>query len=561
MEQATNKTAREIEILKQGSIHAWLTFEHIKTETGQELDFYNHRYLHDIYSDDSPFLACRKAGQIGFSTMAILKTIWLCRNKHMDCGYILPTEEMVQKFVGSKVNRLAQQNEVINKWFKEKDSISQKQIDENYIHYLGAMTNRSAIMLSLDLLCADEYDKAPQEILEIYDSRLQHSKFGWKWVFSNPTIPDFGVDKFWAISDKKKWHIKHSCGEIYILDEDCIDYQTEIYRCPKCKQEITDEERRLGEWKKTDEGKYSGYWIPLWLNPKISASKIAEYKRTKTAEYFYNFVAGLPYVNANDALSERALERCLSPQPNTQGGRVIIGLDSGNNLYYVMGNKEGIFFQGYCETPEENKQSHRFPVDTYDPYDEIEKRLLEYPRSIIFSDQGGDLIGIRKLQAKYPGRVFLVWFSKETKNKELLRWGEGEEYGKVLADRNRVMQLVVDEINEQRITFNGTKEDWEPLFKHALNIYRVKEIIGDESDPVYGWRFVWHRKSDDHLFLALCYLMIGMDRFSEDLAVIVKKDPFIKDVPTGYQENSLQPLNAKIIKKEQEWIRGDVIDF
>ena len=123
-------------------------------------------------------------------------------------------------------------------WFKDKNSIKQKQIGENYIFYLGAQTDRSAIMLSLDMLVADEYDKSPHDILEIYNSRLQHSNYGYKWVFSNPTIPDFGVDRFWAMSDKKMWHIKHSCLNIYPMTEDCIDYVQEKYICPHCKGEI-----------------------------------------------------------------------------------------------------------------------------------------------------------------------------------------------------------------------------------------------------------------------------------------------------------------------------------
>lgn len=237
--------------LSQISIRNWILENAIKTENGKELDFHTHRYLRDIYTDTSPYLVCLKAGQIGFSTMAILKTIWLCKNRRLNIGYILPTVEMVQKFVGSKVNPIAQQNPVIHQWMKDKDSVTQKQIGENFIHYLGSQTDLSAIMLSLDLLVGDEFDKSPQSILETYDSRLQHSEYGWKWLFSNPTIPDFGVDRFWQESDKKMWHITHSCQENYILDESCIDYKTETYRCPKCLEEITDEERRMGEWIKT----------------------------------------------------------------------------------------------------------------------------------------------------------------------------------------------------------------------------------------------------------------------------------------------------------------------
>lgn len=507
-------------LLDNLSIHSWINSNAIKTETGKPLDFHEHRYLFDIYRDTSPYLCCIKAGQIGFSTMAILKTIWLSRNQRIDIGYILPTVEMVQKFVGSKVNRMAQQNPIINSWFKEKDSISQKQIDENYIFYLGAQTDRSAIMLSLDMLVADEYDKAPQEVLETYESRLQHSRYGYKWVFSNPTIPDFGVDRFWNMSNKKVWHVKHSCGEIYPLDESCIDYTAEVYRCPKCKDEINDECRRKGEWIATAEGKWSGYWIPLWIAPHMSADKIAEYKRTKSKEYFYNFVAGLPYINTTNMLSQGILESNLIDKVNSQDGRIIIGVDTGHNIHYTLANKDGIFYHGYCKSVAED------PTPGYDPYEELDALMHRFPRSIMVADQGGDLIGIRKLQAKYKGRVYLCWFTKETKNHELFRWVDeenGVQVCKVLVDRNRAIQLVVDELKEQRFPIWGSREDWQPYFDHWLNIYRVQEVQGEEGDPQYNWRWVWKRKGADHWALATVYARVGLDRFSQDLATIIHK--------------------------------------
>lgn len=522
-----DKEATNIKDLENVSIHAWIYANGIKTESGQPLDFRQHRYLFDIYRDESPLLCCIKAGQIGFSTMAILKTIWLTQNKKLDVGYILPTVEMVQKFVGSKVNRMAQQNPVIQNLMKDKDSISQKQIGENYIFYLGAMTDRSAIMLSLDLLVADEYDKAPQEILEIYDSRLQHSRYGYKWVFSNPTIPDFGVSRYWDISDKKMWHIKHSCGEIYPMTEECIDYDAEIYRCPHCKGEIDDECRRMGEWVKTAKGKWSGYWIPLWIAPHMGADKIAEYKRTKSKEYFYNFVAGLPYINTADMLSQQILESNLIDQLNTQEGRIIIGVDTGHNIHYTLANKDGIFFHGYCPSVEEN------PTPGYDPYDTLDRLMQRFPRSIMIADQGGDLIGIRKLQAKYRGRVFLCWFTKETRTQQIIRWAENDEEGKVLVDRNRAIQLVVDEMKEQRFPIWGNKEEWQPYFNHWLNIYRTREIQGDEGDPQYNWRWVWKRKGADHWALATVYARVGLDRFAQDLATVIHKESVMTDVPKG----------------------------
>lgn len=407
-------------------------------------------------------------------------------------------------------------------WVKDKDSIKQKQLGKNSIFYLGSQTDRSAIMLSLDLLVGDEYDKSPQGTLETYDSRLQHSEYKWKWIFSNPTIPDFGVDRFWQLSDQKKWHIKHGCGKIYVLDESCIDYTQEKFICPQCKTEITDENRRMGEWAATAQGKWSGYWIPLWINPMISAEEIAEKKRDKSAEFFANFVAGLAYINSTNMLTQQILESNLLDQANMQEGRIIIGVDTGHNIHYTLANKDGIFFHGYCPSVAEMDFK-----PGYDPYDEIEKLLIKFPRSIIVADQGGDLIGIRKLQAKYPGRVWLCWFTKPTKNQEIIRWVDNEagvSVCKVLVDRNRMIQSVVDEWKEQRFPVYGKLEDWQPFFNHCLNIYRVKEIEGqDENDPQYGYRWIWKRKGPDHWMLSTVYARVGLDRFAQDLARVIHK--------------------------------------
>ena len=538
-------------LLDQLSIHAFIQNNQIKTETGKELDFKTHRYLFDIYRDNSPYLCCIKAGQIGFSTMAIIKTIWIAKYKKLNIIYILPTVEMMQKFVGSKVNPLGQQNPIISSFMRDKDSVSQKQVGENFINYVGAQTSLSAIMLSADMLISDEHDKSPQNILETFDSRLQHSEFGWKWVFSNPTIPDFGVDRHWNMSDKKKWHIKHACQEIYVFDEDCIDYDQEKYICPKCKGEIAYEDIRRGEWVATAEGKWSGYWIPLWINPMMKASKIAEKKRNNTKEYFANFVAGLPYINTSDALSQKIMESNLIDKANQQEGRIIIGCDTGHNIHVTLANKDGIFFHQYIPSIAEN------PTPGYDPYDELEKFLIRFPRSILVSDQGGDLIGIRKLQAKYRGRVFLCWFVKETRNQQIIRWVDEEDgkiVGKVLVDRNRMVQTVVDEWKEQRFPIYGKKEDWQPFFEHCLNIYRVQEIKGEENDPQYGWRWVWKRKGADHFLMSTVYARVGIDRFAQDLATVIKKGGVMQGVEkAGNFTITSEPDNPLGIYQEKEW--------
>lgn len=520
-------------LLPQVSLRAFINENQIRTETGEVLDFKKYRFMRDVYSDTSALICCMKCAQIGFTTYEIIKSAHECRNDAIDILYVLPTADDVKRFSGGKTNKIIAWNPALQEWTKDKDSVEQKQFGKNTIYYQGSWTERAALMITAKKLVVDEYDRCKQDIVEQYDSRLQSIANPKKAFFSNPSKPDYGIDLWYQKSDQKKWFITHSCGKHYVMDENCIDYKAEIYRCPHCKGEIIDEERRMGGWVATSTGEWSGYWIPLWIAPWMPAHKIAEMKREKTPEFFANFVAGLPYLNTNDMLSMPMLESNLIKRVNDQSGRIVIGVDTGHNIHYTIGNKQGIFYHGYIQSVAENENSAT-PIPNYDPYDELDKLMgIRFPNAIMVADQGGDLIGIRKLQAKYKGRVFLCWFTKETRNQQIIRWAEGDEYGKVLVDRNRAIQIVVDEIKEKRFPIWGDNEEWKPYFAQWLNIYRVRETQGEEGDPQYNWRWVWKRKGADHWALATVYMRVGLDRFGQDLASVVSKDDWVNTLPTA----------------------------
>lgn len=503
---------------------AFIQENQIRTEAGDILDFHKYRFMYDIYVDRSPLICCMKAAQIGFTTYEILKSAHECKNDGIDLIYVLPTADDVKKFSGGKTNKMISQNPVFQTWTKDKDSIEQKQFGNNTIYYQGSWTERAALMITAKKLVVDEYDRCKPEIVEQYDSRLQSIANPKKAFFSNPSIPDFGIHKLYQMSDQKKWHITHVCGKTFVMDENCINYDLLIYQCPHCKSEITDEERRMGEWVATAQGEWSGYWIPLWIAPWMSAKKIAEAKHgsktqpAKSPEFFANFVAGLPYVGGGNKVSAQTIVRCLNAAINDQEGRIIIGVDTGLPIHYVLANKKGYFHYGKCSDPSTGK----------DPYDDLRALLNRFPSSIIIADQGGDLIGIRKLQADFPGRVFLVWYRRDAKNQEIITWGKDAEYGKVIADRNRLIQLFIDEMLDKRVTFNGTESEWQEYITHWMNIYRTWE-----ENALGVKEFKWERQGPDHWVHASVYARIGLDRYSETMAKIVDTGGIYEDMNTG----------------------------
>lgn len=433
--------------LEQISPIAWIQEHNLLTSTGQPFDFHNHFYLFDPFCDLSPLQVTMKAAQIGYTeSIGIAKMMWVTKHIGLDTIYVLPTATDAREMVSSKVNRIVNQNPILQEYVKDKDSVEQKQVGENLIYFRGSWFERAALMVSADLLIMDEYDRAKLEIMEQYSSRLQHSKFRWQWLFSNPSVKNQGVDKYWQLSDKRHWMITCPCGEEqYLSWPESIDPKRQEYVCKACGGVLSDEIRRRGEWIPLgdENAQWRGYWINLMMNPTVPASRILEYFKTKSTEYFWNFVLGLPYVGSGNSVSQDMIFRNLTPELNDQSGRIVIGVDTGLKLHYVCGNEQGLFM-----------------YDTAKDYDDIERLMMRWPRSIVVMDEGGDIIGSRKLREKYPGRVFLCHFSTDRKTLQLVRWGQNDESGHVSADRNRLIQLVIDEFTDSRIPLEGDSTKW-----------------------------------------------------------------------------------------------------
>lgn len=495
-----------MELLEQISIHRWIQKYQVKNEKGDLIDFYDHPFLFDIYRDKSQNLTVMKGAQVGLSTLEIIKNIYDAKHNKMDIIYTLPTDADVNVFVGGKVNRIIAQNPIMLEYTKDKDSVEQKQIGESMLYFRGTWTAKAAIMVTADRLVHDEKDSSKGIVINEYQARLQHSKFKQTHTFSHPSTPGTGVSNDWEQSDQKHWFVTcPHCEKKQYLSWDTtnpdmmsIDLEKEIFVCKKCGGELSDDVRRHGKWiAKYPEREHSGYWVPLLIAPYVSAKEvIKKYNDPDTTEeFFYNKVLGLPYVGRGNKLSrellmQNVLDEMLTPDSDA---RVVIGVDTGIKIDYVLGSQKGLFYAGQA-----------------DDYDVLDSYMKRWPKAITVIDQGGDLIGCRKFAARWPGRVYLCLFNEDRKTKELVRWGKKDEQGAVTADRNRMIQLVVDEFSDKRIPLQGTENDWHEYWMDWNNLSRIK-IVDSTTQQFKGYK--WVRNGRDHLALATVYWRIGMSKF------------------------------------------------
>ena len=531
------------------SIIAWIAENDIKNERGEPIDFKSHLFLYDIYRDFSPLQVGFKAAQVGWTTMATLKNFYLAEKKHMDSVYTVPTQNDVYTLVGTKVNRIIASNPYLKNLVANQDSMERKQIGSNVIYYRGTMTEREALMVSSDLNIHDEEDRSDQNVVQQYRSRLQHSKYKWEWHFSNPSVEGNGVSRYWANSDQKHWFITcEGCKkEQYLFWPDSVDIERGCYQCKFCHAVLSDEDRRVGEWRKKITAivpDYSGYWVSLLMTPWTPAKEIIKLFNTKSKEYFWNFVLGLPYVGEGNKVTPDIIYRNLVRTLNKQK-KVVIGVDSGIIKHFVCGNEQGLFHFGKTER-----------------WEDIVSLLDRFDGSIAVIDAMPDITGPRKLQEQFPGRVFLCHYARDRKTQQVIRWGQHEEAGNVLVDRNRAIQMVIDEFADRRIPLEGNRDDWSEFYSHWDTLYRVTE-----NDTLGVPQINWLSSTGmDHWIHSVVYWRTGMDKYGFGEAEImgqpitvdaqagpeIKLDSTFKAVtPTG--EDPVQATLEGLKELQEDW--------
>ena len=557
----------ELKVLAEHYTDAWVDYHNIKTEKGEPIEWTHHQFLIDIYNDQSDNLVVTKAAQIGLSTLEIIKNIRDAEKQRMDIIYTLPTDGDVGIFVGGKVNRIISNNPHLSRLTADKDSIEQKQIGKSMIYFRGTWSKKAAIMVTGDRLVHDEKDSSKQDVIADYQARLQHSKFKQTHVFSHPSVPNSGVDIEWQMSDQKEWFIKcpHCKYEQFMMWDTenpakmNVDMVNKTFICRKCRGVLSDTDRSIGRWiarksmEKHPEIKWSGYHISLLMAPWISAEYIVNkynecMQGKQTMDFFYNKVLGLAYAGSGNVVTEDMIKGAWINKKNLYKGRLVIGVDTGLFLRYVVGNQQGLV--GYGQMTDYMPDD----VNKLALNETLEYWLIKFPESIMVLDQQGDIIGSRKLREKYPGRVFLCHYARDRKTMQLIRWGQNDETGNVLADRNRMIQLVVDEFRDKRFKlYNGeTKETWHEYWLHWSHIYRVME-----EDTLGVKRGIWMRSDRDDWVHATIYWRIGVDRFGGRGGIAVVEDKLQPDSyvmnPEGTVDFNPDELFGKQISKDEPW--------
>lgn len=496
---------------------------------GDALDFTTHPFLAEPYRDTHRELVFLKGAQLGFSTLSIVRTLWAVTRFPIAAIYTFPTTDDVSRFTAARINpivlsssfltdRILNVNSVRMKQFALQPVASNPHGATSTIYFNGAQNEKDATTADADLLIHDEEDKSNPQIIEQYESRLDHSKYKWKIRLSTPSMPGAGIDRAFRASDQRQWLLRcPSCNHDFEMKfPDCItpDSIEEVeagtpahYVCPRCRRPLPEEARASGRWVAMAPGpdKSHGYAISQMAAPWITAERIL-YRRAKATweQDFWNLVMGIPWIDSTEAMTREAILSRQDPMRSMEstGSGTYIGIDVGKMIDVVVDTVE----DGIPRT---------IHMGRYADWNDLDLVVRRFGAACVVIDAFPEEHAAREFQKRFPG---VVWRCSYLTNPTAPReWKWDQEIGLVKVPRTEVLTQSAKELLTLQILprFDGSPA-WEAFIRHHEASQKVPVFIEGIEESRIVERYQWIERGPDHMFHARTYAMIA------------RKSPFIQ---------------------------------
>jgi hypothetical protein len=462
---------------------------------GRPFTFDRHEYLIEPYQDDHPYQVEMKAAQLGLTSRAMLKAIHSARyGSYRGILYLFPNKTDVTDFSKGRVDPLIDENtETVGKWIKDTDSANIKRIWNCYLYLRGMASRVGLKSVPIDFIIFDELDEAPQNAVDMAMERMAHSEHREVLKLSNPTLPDYGIDKAFQETDQRYWLLKcEKCGEYTCLEDtfpDCLITLNErvIRACHRCKVELNPS---IGKWVAkrpsiTDKrGRHYSQLFSHFVNP---ADILHQFRTTNNLTDFYNLKIGIAYVEATNRLAvEEIVSLCGSEgMAEHDDGPCFMGVDQGKDLHVVVGKKA------------RNVAGKIIHFGVYRDWEELDRLMQLFHVSRCVVDALPETRNARALAARNTGHVFLNYYNERQKGH--YAWNEKEFI--VQCNRTESLDTSHREIQDRVITLPRECKITRVFAEHLHNVAKRLE----EDEETGSKRYVYVKLGPDHFRHALNY--------------------------------------------------------
>jgi len=461
---------------------------------GKPFTYDRHEYLIEPYNDQHIHQVEEKAAQMGLTSKAMLKVAYGARyGGYRGILYLFPSKSDVTDFSKGRIDPLIQENpESIGKWIRDTDSANIKRIWNAFLYLRGMKSRVGLKSVPIDYTIFDELDEAPQNSIDMAMERMGHSEFKEVLKLSNPTLPDYGIDKAFQETDQRYWLLKcEKCGELTCLEDtfpDClITVNGRVIRaCQKCHTELNPS---VGQWvaKRPSITDKRGYhYSQLFSHFVDPADILHQFRTTNNLTDFYNLKIGIAYVEATNRLSiQEVLALCENDGISDQNaGPCSMGVDQGKDLHVVIGKR------AYSKA----KVIH---IGIYRDWEELDRLMRNFNITRCVVDALPETRNARAFAERFRGKVYLNYYNEHQKGS--YAWNEKELI--VSCNRTESLDASHKEVMDKTIIL---PKDCEVVREFAQHLHNVAKKL-EENEETGSKRYVYVKLGADHFRHAFNY--------------------------------------------------------
>ncbi len=462
---------------------------------GKPFSFKGHEYLIEPYQCDHPYQVEEKAAQLGLTTRAILRVLYKSRYMALrGTLYLFPSRGDAIDFSKSRISTMITDNpDTIGTWISDVDSAGLKKVWNTSLYIRGMRSALGLKSIPVDMIVYDELDEAPQNAVDKAQERMGHSEHKIAHLLSNPTLPDYGINKQFQLTDQKYWLLKcPKCNHYTCMEDtfpDClIEFKGRTFRaCVKCHAELNP---AVAQWvaKRPSITEKRGYHYSQLYSLYIKPSDLLHQFRTTTnLQDFHNLKIGNAYVEAENRLSiQDVLDRCGDTGiVGMDSGPCSMGVDQGKDLHVVVGKKP-------------NRIIH---VGVYKDWEELDRLMKNFKVAMCVVDALPETRNARAFAGRFEGRVYLNYYNIHQKGS--YAWNEKELI--VSCNRTESLDASHREVSESILELPKICGITEEFAEHLHNVAKKLE----EDEETGSKRYVYVKLGQDHFRHAFNYECIA----------------------------------------------------
>ena len=512
----------------------WAVINNIKLQSGI-FGFDTREYQMEPLSSEVRRMCYMKATQLGFTEMEVLRSLHGLIHGRYPRGilYLFPTNDDVQEFGKSRFNPLILSNKhAIGQYVKTTgskgtDTASLKKIRSAFLWLRGARLTRkideqdeSSKMrsISVDRLVFDELDLMADvdsefKVIEKARGRLGDSEKKEECFISNPTTPNFGIDKIFSTSDQRHWfRFCEACGKHTTCAEtEFFENPNKLIKirsdgtgyivCVKCGRELSN---FPGEWVPAypqNSNFMHGYQLSQLTSLRNDPAEILKDYNEPPEGNLSDVIRlrlGKAHIAAEDKLRKEDVYNCCGDNYplNSHSGPCIMGLDCMKGKHLIIGARTG----------KNSYEVYKFPVifgQGMDSWNEI------YDLCKKFNVKSG-VIDIRPYED--AARAFQKRWGK---GMWLCEYKESTPLGSIYNPNTGIVSVCRTEIMDathRLITTPGNlilprrdNPNMAEFVKQICSPFKVRERNKKTQQEVYRYR----RTGEDHFRHSLNYFLLA----------------------------------------------------